>query len=69
MSGNAPENANFAEYDTMALTGKSSDISGRVAGTVAEGPYNFDYKTYLGFAPAYAVAANNEVEFAKNLIL
>ncbi len=63
MSGNDPAKANFAEYDTMALTGESSDISGRVAGTVAEGPYTFDYTAYLGFTPAYAVAADNKVAF------
>ena len=64
MSGNAPENANFAEYDTMELSGMSSDLTGRVAGTVAEGPLSFDYATWLGFTPSYAVAADNKVKFA-----
>lgn len=63
MSGNAPENANFAEYDTMALTGEASDLTGRVAGTVADGPLSFDYAAWLGFTPAYAVAADNKVAF------
>ena len=64
MSGNAPENANFAEYDTMELSGMSSDLTGRVAGTVAEGPLSFDYAAWLGFTPNYAVAADNKVKFA-----
>ena len=64
MSGNQPENANFAEYDTMELTGMSSDLTARVEGTIAEAPYEFDYATYLGFTPAYAVEADNNVAFA-----
>ena len=63
MSGNDPANANFAEYDTMALNGESSELSGRVAGTVAETPLTFDYAAWLGFTPAYAVAADNQVAF------
>ena len=63
MSGNAPENANFAEYDTMDLNGMSSELTGRVAGTVAEGPLSFDYAAWLGFTPVNVVAADNKVAF------
>lgn len=63
MSGNAPEKANFAEYGTQDLNGESPVLTGRVEGTVANGPYTFDYEAYLGFTPVYAVAADNKVAF------
>ena len=34
MSGNLPENANYAEWNTVSLDGAVLDTSGRVAGTV-----------------------------------
>ncbi len=63
MSGNAPENANFAEYNTSDLNGQGSDTSGRVAGTVAESAVAFDYASWLGFTPVYAAAAETTVAF------
>ncbi|MBO5228327.1 MAG: hypothetical protein J6B39_04970, partial [Lachnospiraceae bacterium] len=64
MSGNAPENANFAEFNTTDLLGAVSDTSGRTAGTVKTEALKFDYAAYLGFTPVYAVAADSKVEFA-----
>ncbi len=63
MSGNAPENANFAEYNTSDFSGMGSDTSGRVAGTVKESGIAFDYASYLGFTPVYAVAPEKTVVF------
>lgn len=63
MSGNQPENANFAEYNTTDLTGTALDVSARVAGSVKTEAVGFDYESYLGFAPANAVKAGTSVAF------
>ena len=64
MSGNAPEKANFAEYNTTDLSGAAADVSARIEGTVKKEALSFDYAAYLGFTPVYAVAADNTVAFA-----
>ncbi|MCR4644799.1 MAG: pectate lyase [Oscillospiraceae bacterium] len=47
MSGHAPENANFKEYNTTA-GGAPVNTSGRVAGTVRSSGEGLDVLTYLG---------------------
>ncbi len=39
MSGNLPENANYAEWNTVSLDGAVLDTSGRVAGTVKDAAF------------------------------
>ncbi|MBO5351974.1 MAG: LysM peptidoglycan-binding domain-containing protein [Lachnospiraceae bacterium] len=64
MSGNQPEKANFAEYNTTDLLGAAADVSARVEGTIKTEAAAFDYAAYLGFTPVYAVAAEAAVAFA-----
>ncbi|SDA26480.1 pectate lyase, PelA/Pel-15E family [Ruminococcus sp. YE71] len=53
MSGNAPENAKFKEYNTT-VNGAAVNTSGRVSGTVKYSASGLDVGTYLsGWAPYY----------------
>ena len=53
MSGNAPENAKFKEYNTT-VNGKAVNTSGRVSGTVKSSANGLDVNTYLnGWVPYY----------------
>ncbi len=63
MSGNQPQNANFGEFNTTDLTGKKADTSKRTEGTVKTTEASFNYASYLGFTPVYAVTASNIIGF------
>ena len=53
MSGNAPENARFKEYNTT-VNGSPVNTSGRVSGTVKYSANGLDVNTYLnGWVPYY----------------
>ncbi len=53
MSGNAPENARFKEYNTT-VNGSPVNTSGRVSGTVQYSANGLDVNTYLnGWVPYY----------------
>ena len=53
MSGNAPENARFKEYNTT-VNGSPVNTSGRVSGTVKSSANGLDVNTYLnGWVPYY----------------
>lgn len=63
MSGNDPAKANFAEFGTTDLLGAAADVSARTEGTIKSDAVAFDYVSWLGFQPAYAVAADTSVAF------
>ncbi len=63
MSGNQPENANFAEYNTTDMQGNAADVSKRIEGTVETAALEFGYESFLGFTPATAVEAGTTVAF------
>ncbi|SFR86558.1 pectinesterase family protein [Anaeromicropila populeti] len=64
MSGNAPENANYVEYNTTSMDGSDVNISGRTAGVVSEEPA-FSLSGYFdGWVPSYYLEDNAELSFS-----
>ncbi len=70
MSNAKPENANFAEYNTTSLDGKTVDTSKRVAGTVKTTnpvPDTAAFEKYFGgWTPKHYQREDSTVAFAQN---
>lgn len=69
MSGNAPENANYAEYNTTAVNGGKVDLSGRVTGVKTENPVPDISRVFNGWTPVYYQADKDRVALAKALAI
>lgn len=67
MSGNQPQNANYAEYNTTAANGDSVNLSGRVTGVVTENPIPDISVVFNGWEPEYYQADNDKVALDKAL--
>ncbi len=67
MSGNQPQNANYAEYHTTAANGEAVDVSGRITGVKEENPIPDISKVFNGWTPFYYQADTDNVSFAEAL--
>ena len=67
MSGNQPQDANYAEYNTTAANGADVNLSGRVTGVVTENPIPDISVVFNGWEPEYYQADTDKVDLDKAL--
>ena len=67
MSGNQPQDANYAEYNTTVANGDVVNLSERVTGVVTENPIPDISVVFNGWEPEYYQADTDKVALVKEL--